>query len=102
MSPQTVRTAARSGTVPQGIPIRTPLQFGKYLVSPLPRPLAGGRFTAGVSIRCGAGSMTHDRILRFLPEFDCPEQAARYAIDQAMAWIGPSARADAPLAAIEE
>jgi hypothetical protein len=56
----------------------------------LPRPLSGGRFTSGVSIRSGKGSMTHDRILRFLPEFESLEQASRYAISQAMAWIGPA------------
>lgn len=31
--------------------------------------------------------MTHDRVLRFDGVFTTPEQAARYATDQALAWI---------------
>lgn len=37
--------------------------------------------------------MTHDRVVRFLPEFDTPALAARYATEQALAWIGPLAPA---------
>ncbi|MBQ0931813.1 hypothetical protein KAK03_15105 [Ideonella sp. 3Y2] len=67
--------------------IQASLQVGKYLVSALPRPLIGGRFGAGVSIRSGSGSMTHDRIMRFMPVFDSPDQASQFAIDQALVWI---------------
>lgn len=60
------------------------------------RPLAGGRYTAAVSIRSGRGSMTHDRVLRFVPLFDTDAQAARFATDQALAWIGRPAHAFDP------
>lgn len=70
------------------MPIHTPLQVGKYLVSPLTRRIGGGRYAAAVSIRCGTGSMTHDRVMRFVPAFDTHEQATRFATDQALAWIG--------------
>jgi hypothetical protein len=78
---------------PEGPSIQTPLQVGKYLVSPLTRATEGGRYAAAVSIRSGHGSGTHDRVLRFAPRFDGPDQAARYAMRQALAWIG---RATAP------
>lgn len=39
--------------------------------------------------------MTHDRVLRFVPVFDTPDQATRFATDQALAWIG-EAQACAP------
>jgi len=56
------------------------------------RPLGGGLFTAAVSIRSGRGSMTHDRVVRFVPVFDTHDQAARFATDQALAWIDRPAR----------
>lgn len=49
---------------------------------------ACGQYTAAVSIRSGRGSMTHDRVMRFEPHFDSQDQAARFATDRAMAWIG--------------
>lgn len=52
-------------------------------MSPLIRPVEGGRFAASVSIRSGAGSMTHDRVMRFARVFDTHDQAARFATDQA-------------------
>lgn len=52
------------------------------------RPVARGRYASAVSIRSGHGSRTHDRVLRFVPVFDSPGDAARYATAQAMAWIG--------------
>lgn len=76
---------------PEGPSIHTPLQVGKYLVSPLTRPTDGGRYAAAVSIRSGRGSATHDRVLRFSPLFDGHDQAARFATRQALAWIGPPA-----------
>jgi hypothetical protein len=54
----------------------------------LTRPIDGGRFAAAVSIRSGAGSMTHDRVMRFVPVFDTHDQATRFATDQALSWIG--------------
>ena len=57
-------------------------------MSPLPRPAEGGLYAAAVSIRSGRGSMTHDRVLRFVPLFETHEQAARFATDQALAWLG--------------
>lgn len=57
----------------------------------------GGRYTAAVSIRSGRGSMTHDRVMRFEPRFDSPHQAASFATDRALAWIGvPSTAAAFP------
>lgn len=57
-------------------------------MSPSTRPLDSGRHAAAVSIRSGRGSMTHDRVLRFVPSFDSPEGAQRFATEQALAWIG--------------
>ena len=71
--------------------IHTPFQVGKYLVSPLTRPIEGGGFAAAVSIRSGAGSMTHDRVMRFVPVFDTHDQATRFASEQALAWLGQTA-----------
>lgn len=76
------------GPDPEGSFIQAPIQVGKYLVSPLTRPIPGGRYLAAVSIRSGRGSMTHDRVTRFVPVFESHDQAARYATDQALAWIG--------------
>ena len=76
---------AAAGT--EGSFITTPFRVGKYLVSPSTRPRDGGRHTAAVSIRSGAGSMTHDRVIRFAPDFDTPDQATRFATEQALAWI---------------
>jgi len=55
-----------------------------------------GRYLAGVSIRSGRGSATHDRIVRFAPTFDSRELAARFATDQAMAWLRANTCALAP------
>jgi hypothetical protein len=79
---------------PRKQPIDTSIQIGKYLVSPLIRLLPDGRYGASVSIRSGQGSSTHDRVLRFIPEFDCAHAASRYATTHAAAWVGE--RSDAP------
>ncbi len=75
----------------QGNTIQHVLQIGKYLVSPLVSAVPGGagdaRFGAAVSIRSGRGSMTHDRVVRFVPDFGSHEEATRFAVDQARAWI---------------
>lgn len=43
----------------------------------------GGRYAASVSIRSGRGSMTHDRVMRFIPQFDTRDQTVRFATQQA-------------------
>jgi hypothetical protein len=83
-----------SGT--EGFAIHTALQIGKYLVSPLTRRTEGGPVNAAVSIRSGRGSMTHDRVMRFVPVFDTHDQAARFATAQALAWISARAAALCP------
>lgn len=80
----------------EGSFIYTPQQIGKYLVSPLIRLADTGRYAASVSIRSGRGSMTHDRVMRFVPQFDSPDQASRFATAQALAWIGLPALVAAP------
>jgi len=61
-------------------------------VSPLTRRTACGlHVAAAVSIRTGRGSMTHDRVFRFVPIFDSHDEAARFAIEQALAWIDATA-----------
>ncbi|WP_019703580.1 hypothetical protein [Paracidovorax oryzae] len=54
------------------------LAVGRYLVTPLIRRIDSGRYTASVSVRRGM----HDRVFRFLPQFDSDALASLYAIDQ--------------------
>lgn len=63
------------------------MQVGKFLISPLTRPLAHGRHASAVSIRSGRGSASHDRVLRLAPDFASAAEAARYATAQGLAWI---------------
>ena len=65
----------------------TPLEVGKYRVSPLARELDGGRYSASVSIRSGRGSATHDRVMRFSGLFDNAASAITYATEHALGWI---------------
>ena len=81
---------------PPGIFIQSSLQVGKYLVSSLTRPLDSGRHAAAVSIRSGRGSMTHDRVLRFTPDFDTADQASCFAMAQALAWIDGATAFNSP------
>jgi hypothetical protein len=60
---------------------------GKYLVSPLTRINEAGAYVASVSIRSGRGSGTHDRVLRFVPQFATRESAVRYATEQGLSWL---------------
>ena len=60
---------------------------GKYLVSPSAHTTDNGQFTAGVSIRSGRGSGTHDRIYRFVPVFAQRDCALRYAVGEAHRWL---------------
>jgi hypothetical protein len=39
--------------------------------------------------------MTHDRVMRFVPVFESHEEAARFAVGQALAWLGTPAPAPA-------
>jgi len=64
-----------------------PLQIGKYLVSPLIRPLGLGRYAASVSIRSGRGSATHDRVMRLSTVFASADAATRHATAHGLAWI---------------
>lgn len=66
------------------------------------RPIAGGRYAASVSIRSGTGSMTHDRVMRFVPAFDSHDQATRFATEQALAWIGRPASGAGPSITAQE
>lgn len=40
--------------------------------------------------------MAHDRVMRFVPLFDSQDRATRFAITQALAWIGGRAPARMP------
>jgi hypothetical protein len=65
----------------------TKIAVGKYLVSPLAKQQAEGRYAASVSIRSGQGSATHDRVLRFSGLFDSAAAAVHYATEHALGWI---------------
>ena len=65
----------------------TKIEVGKYLVSPLAKQQAEGRYAASVSIRSGQGSGTHDRVLRFHDLFDSAAAAVHYATEHALGWI---------------
>ncbi|MDZ5456834.1 hypothetical protein SM757_09645 [Azohydromonas lata] len=70
-------------------------RVGKYLVSPLTRHIGPSRYAASVSIRSGHGSASHDRVMRFVPEFDSGEAALQYACDQGLDWISRAAASQA-------
>lgn len=65
----------------------SPLNVGKYLISPLTRAIENGWFACSVSIRSGSGRSTSDRILRLTRLFRDPLAAADYARGEAMKWI---------------
>jgi hypothetical protein len=65
----------------------TPVTLGKYTVTPMVKPLDDGRYGASVSIRSGQGSGMSDRVLRFTEAFADAAAAARYAVEQGLAWI---------------
>lgn len=46
--------------------------------------------------------MTHDRVMRFVPVFGSHEEAARFAIGQALDWLGMPAPAVTPSPVILE
>jgi MoaA/NifB/PqqE/SkfB family radical SAM enzyme len=61
---------------------------GKYLISPLVKPLENGWYAASVSIRSGSGSGTHDRVLRLTRLFRSKLAAIQYAIAEGLQWTG--------------
>ena len=56
--------------------------MGRFVLSPITRQTPSGQFDASLSIRSGHGSGTHDRVYRFIPLFDSPQDAATYALNQ--------------------
>jgi hypothetical protein len=64
-----------------------PITVGRYLVSPLTRLIPDEGHAPSVSIRSGAGSATHDRVLRFGARFGSRDEAARYATAQGLLWL---------------
>ncbi|MGC4077917.1 MAG: hypothetical protein QM702_12995 [Rubrivivax sp.] len=66
--------------------MHTPIQVGRYTVSPLTRHDIDG-YAASVSIRSGSGRATHDRVLRLLPRFTTRDAAAHHATTEGLAWV---------------
>lgn len=64
------------------------ITVGKYLVSPIIKALENGWYACSVSIRSGADSARHDRVLRLTRLFRCQIAAARHATAEGMQWIG--------------
>lgn len=65
-----------------------PITVGKYLISPLTRPLDNGWHACSVSIRSGSGSATTDRVVRLTRLFRDAVAAAEYAMAEGLRWIG--------------
>ncbi|WP_226986111.1 hypothetical protein [Ramlibacter tataouinensis] len=68
------------------------LTVGKYLVSPLTKPMANGWYACSVSIRSGSGRGTTDRVLRLTRLFLSPMAAAEYAVAEGLQWIRSAGR----------
>ncbi|TXD71299.1 hypothetical protein FUT87_24850 [Mitsuaria sp. TWR114] len=62
------------------------IEVGRFRVSPMTTPEAGGRFASSVSIRSGSGSATTDRVFRFKRTFASSAGASDYALIQGIAW----------------
>lgn len=69
------------------------MTVGKYLISPLTKALENGWYASSVSIRSGSGSGTTDRVVRLTKLFQSPLQAAEYALQEGLQWIGMRASA---------
>ena len=67
--------------------IEKTITAGKYLVSPLAKLTADGKFRASVSIKNGRNSGTHDRIFRFTPDFATHDVAIQYALAEGENWL---------------
>ena len=63
------------------------IEVGKYLVSPIVKFEADGRYAASVSIRSGSGAGTYDRVMRLTGIFDTAAAAVHYATEHALGWI---------------
>ncbi|MEY2770471.1 MAG: hypothetical protein RIQ38_890 [Pseudomonadota bacterium] len=64
-----------------------PFQVGRFLMTPLVRAKASGRFVSALSIRNGQGRQTSDRVYTFLPDFPCADSALTYAAAQGRYWL---------------
>lgn len=64
-----------------------PFTVGKFLITPLTRSDAAGRFFASLSIRRGQGTQTHDKIYTFKPVFSNQDSALNYAATQGRYWL---------------
>jgi len=64
------------------------MTVGKYLISPLVKLLENGWYASSVSIRSGSGSATTDRVVRLTKLFRSQLQAAEYALQEGLQWIG--------------
>ena len=71
-----------------------PFSAGKFLITPLSRPMRAGGFTASLSIRRGQGRASHDRVYTFKQAFATRDSALLYAAAQGRDWlINPAALA---------
>ncbi|MFM2121130.1 MAG: hypothetical protein RL722_2598 [Pseudomonadota bacterium] len=61
--------------------------LGRFRVAPLVRRNAAGRYASAVSIRSGRGMSSHDRVIRFLPDFCHAEAANQFALTQGTLWL---------------
>lgn len=64
-----------------------PFSVGKFLITPLSRPVQAGGFTASLSIRRGQGRETHDRVYTFKQAFATRDSALLYAAAQGRDWL---------------
>ena len=85
-------TALAVSTFPFLMTLFPPTCVGRFLVSPLSKPLDNGRFGASVSIRSGRGSASTDRVMRFSDHFESADAAQRYAHAQGLIWVAQSAQ----------
>jgi len=60
------------------------------------RPLGPGCHASSVSIKSGNGRASQDKVLRFQPVFDTPQQALQFATDQGLEWLRASASPSCP------
>jgi hypothetical protein len=69
---------------------------GRYLISPLTKPLENGWYACSVSIRSGRGRASTDRVLRLTRLFRDRAAAAAYAVTEGLRWIGQPGAAVQP------
>jgi hypothetical protein len=79
--------AAGSDVPIESLLINTPYRIGKYTLSPQTISDDHGRYRASLSIKSGLGSQVCDRVFRFAPTFDTPDEAASFVDEQAQAWL---------------